>query len=97
MAAAVGDSRTQFEVAQEALGVTDAARFDPAWRTSAVVALARGIEAEAAYDSVPILADGLQDSGCDDEHLLDHHRLTTRHARWWWVVESTLGGCLSLL
>lgn len=33
--------------------------FDPAWRTSTVVAIARGIYDERAFDRMPILADAL--------------------------------------
>jgi hypothetical protein len=46
--------------------------FDPAWRTSTAVALARGIVAERAFDRMPILADALQDAGCDDPELMRH-------------------------
>jgi hypothetical protein len=47
---------------------------DPIWLTSDVVALARGIVAENAFDRMPILADALQDAGCTDETVLNHCR-----------------------
>src|SRR5262249_29996688 len=40
------------------------------WLTSTVVALARGIYEERAFDRMPILADALQDAGCDNEDIL---------------------------
>jgi len=36
------------------------------WRTSTAVALARGIYEERAFDRMPILADALQEEGCDN-------------------------------
>jgi hypothetical protein len=47
---------------------------DPRWLTSDVAALARGIYDEKAFDRLPILADALQDAGCDNEEVLDHCR-----------------------
>ena len=56
--------------------------IDPAWLTPAVVALARGIDAERAFDRMPILADALQDAGCEIADILGHCRGEVRgHAR----------------
>jgi hypothetical protein len=66
--------------------------FDAAWRTSTVVALAEGIYAERAFDRMPILADALQDAGCDNEDVLSHCRDTSlTHVRGCWVVDLMLG------
>jgi hypothetical protein len=66
--------------------------LDPAWRTSDVLALARGIYEERAFDRMPILADALQDAGCDNDDILSHCRDTaTPHARGCWVVDLVLG------
>src|SRR5207249_1467419 len=48
--------------------------IDPAWRTSTVLALARGICDEKGFDRMPILADALMDAGCDNDEVLDHCR-----------------------
>ncbi len=65
---------------------------DPAWLTSDVLALARGIYAERAFDRMPILADALQDAGCDNEDVLTHCRdASAPHVRGCWVVDLVLG------
>src|SRR5436190_1367926 len=46
---------------------------DPAWRTRDVLALAR-LARDGEPDLMPILADALQDAGCDDERILGHCR-----------------------
>ena len=65
--------------------------FDPTWRTSTAVALARGIYDDRAFDRMPILADALQDAGCDDDELLAHCRGPRPHVRGCWVVDLVLG------
>jgi hypothetical protein len=67
------------------------AAFDPSWRTSTAVAVAEPIDAERAFDRLPILADALQDAGCDDEQLLGHCRGPGPHVRGCWVVDLVLG------
>jgi len=65
---------------------------DPAWLTSDVVALARGIYDDRAFDRMPILADALQDAGCDNEDILSHCRDPQQvHVRGCWVVDLVLG------
>ena len=61
------------------------------WLTSDVVALARGIDEERAFDRMPILADAFQDAGCDDVNVLDHCRQPREHVRGCWVVDLVLG------
>src|SRR5262245_60863685 len=66
--------------------------IDPAWLTSDVIALAEGIYADRAFDRMPILADALQDAGCDNDDVLNHCRDTTlTHVRGCWVVDLVLG------
>jgi hypothetical protein len=66
------------------------AAFDPAWLTSTVVALAQGIYDGRAFDRLPILADALQDAGCEDARVLGHCRGQEPHARGCWVVDGLL-------
>jgi hypothetical protein len=68
------------------------AAFDPAWRTSDALLLARGIYEERAFDRMPILADALQDAGCTNEDVLSHCRDPQQvHVRGCWVVDLVLG------
>ncbi len=67
------------------------AEFKLEWLTSDVLALARGIYNESAFDRMPILADALQDAGCDDLDLLDHCREPGNHVRGCWVIDRLLG------
>ncbi|HEY1187531.1 MAG TPA: hypothetical protein VGE74_07720, partial [Gemmata sp.] len=65
---------------------------NPAWCTSTVTALAHGIYAERAFDRLPILADALQDAGCEDPRVLDHCRrpAADEHVCGCWVVDMLL-------
>jgi hypothetical protein len=59
----------------------------PEWRTCTVVALASAIGIESAFDRLPILADAIQDAGCEDAHILDHCRGLSPHVRGCWVID----------
>jgi hypothetical protein len=63
----------------------------PCWLTRTVVALASGIYAERAFDRMPILADALQDAGCDNAEILEHCRSEDPHVLGCWVVDLVLG------
>ena len=63
----------------------------PAWFTSDVMALARGIYDKRAFDQVPILADALHGAGCDNDDVLNHCRGDGLHVRGCWVVDLVLG------
>jgi hypothetical protein len=64
--------------------------IDPRWLTSTVVALATGISAEGAFDRMPILADALEDAGCENRDILDHCRGAGPHTPGCWVVNLVL-------
>jgi hypothetical protein len=63
---------------------------DPSWRTRDVMGVAAGIDAERAFDRLPILADALQDAGCEDARLLDHCRGPGPHVHCCWALDSLL-------
>jgi hypothetical protein len=67
------------------------AALDPAWRTPTVVALARQMYESRDFGAMPILADALQDAGCDSAAILDHCRGPGPHVRGCWVVDLVLG------
>lgn len=67
-------------------------RVHPGWRTPDVMLLARGIDDEQAFERMPILADALQDAGCDYDELLNHLRdLHAAHVRGCWALDLILG------
>ncbi len=65
--------------------------FDPAWRTATVEAIAAGVYADRAFDRLPVLADALEDAGCDAADLLAHLRGPGPHVRGCWAVDLVLG------
>jgi hypothetical protein len=64
--------------------------FEANWLTSTVVALATAIYRDRAFDRMPILADALQDAGCENEDILNHCRGAGNHVRGCWVVDLLL-------
>jgi hypothetical protein len=65
--------------------------LNPAWLTSTVVQLAEGIYQERAFGRMPILADALQDAGCDSDDILNHCQQPGEHVRGCWVVDLLTG------
>jgi hypothetical protein len=65
--------------------------FDPAWRTDTAVAIARTMYDAREFGAMPILADALQDAGCEDEVILAHCREPGLHVRGCWVCDKVLG------
>jgi hypothetical protein len=65
--------------------------FQKRWRTEDTVGLARGIEADLAFDRLLLLADALMDAGCDNERILAHCHSPGPHVRGCWVVDLVLG------
>jgi hypothetical protein len=65
--------------------------FAQCWRTDTVVALVRQMCESGDFSAMPILADALQDAGCDSAEILDHCRGPGPHVRGCWVVDLVLG------
>ena len=65
--------------------------FSPSWRTDTAVSLARGMYESRDFGAMPILADALQDAGCDNDDILNHCRTPGEHVRGCWVVDLVLG------
>jgi hypothetical protein len=64
---------------------------DLSWLTSTVVNLARQVYDSHDFSPMPILADALQDAGCDNPDVLEHCRGPGPHVRGCWVVDLVLG------
>lgn len=67
------------------------AALDPDWLTLDVIALAEGIYEDLAFDRMPILADALQDAGCEKNEILNHCREPGEHVRGCWVIDLLTG------
>ena len=65
--------------------------FSLEWRTDTAVAIARGMYESRDFGAMPILADALQDAGCDSDNILNHCRDNGPHVRGCWVVDLVLG------
>jgi len=64
--------------------------FDPKWRTENVIQLAEYANTSNDFAVMPILADALQESGCERPDILSHLRADVAHCRWCWVIEAIL-------
>jgi len=67
-------------------------RLERDWLTSTVLTLAQQADETGEYSALPILADALQDAGCDNEIMLARCRAALQiHCRGNWVVDLLLG------
>jgi hypothetical protein len=62
-----------------------------AWEGGTVPKLAAAVYDERAFDRLPVLADALEEAGCDAVELLDHLRGPGPHVRGCWAVDLLLG------
>lgn len=67
------------------------AAFHSEWQTDTVLAVARQMYESRDFSAMPILADALQDAGCENEDILNHCRGAGPHVRGCWVVDAILG------
>jgi hypothetical protein len=76
---------------------SDLTTLPPAWRTDKVVSLARQMYTSQDFSSLPILADALQEAGCEDSDKLHGYMLyhcrdpVATHIHGCWVVDLVLG------
>jgi hypothetical protein len=69
------------------------ASVKPAWlgaNRGLARAIAEGIAEEGRFKDLPILADALEEAGCDDGRILEHAR-QPRHYRGCWLIDAVLG------
>jgi hypothetical protein len=65
--------------------------FDSKWRSSAVTSLAQSTYDNRDFAAMPVLADALAESGCDNSTIVEHCRNGRPHVRGCWVVDLVLG------
>ena len=68
--------------------------INPAWLTwndATVLRIAQAIYDEKAFNRMPILADALEDAGCENSDILKHCRNAGPHVKGCWVVDAVLG------
>jgi hypothetical protein len=65
--------------------------FNPACRTGSVLGVAQTIYDDRRFEDLPILADPLEEAGCQDADILGHCRGPGPHTRGCWVVDLLLG------
>lgn len=61
------------------------------WRTATAVHIARGVETDSDWSRLPVLADALEDGGCDHAELLHHLRAGGRHQPGCHALDAVLG------
>jgi hypothetical protein len=62
-----------------------------AWNDGTVVKLAQAIYDGRVFDRLPVLADALEEAGCQDAELLAHCRGAGSHVRGCWPLDLVLG------
>lgn len=60
------------------------------WRSITVLSIANEIHDNHSFDHLPILADALEDAGCDDADILSHLRGGGPHTRGCWPIDRIL-------
>ena len=95
----IGDARVNERATQSCLlhDIFDnpfrLAAIDPAilcWNDGTLVKIARAIYEERAFDRLPILADALEEAGCENENMLAHLRGVGPHVRGCWPLDLIL-------
>jgi hypothetical protein len=95
---AIGDTHTGASDAEDCRLIRDIFgnpfrpfTFSQSWRTDTALSLARQIYESRDFGAMPILADALQDAGCDNGDILNHCRdANATHVRGCWVVDLVL-------
>jgi len=62
-----------------------------AWNDGAIRKMAQSVYDARAFDRLPLLADALEEAGCDNAGVLTHCRQPGEHVRGCWVVDLLLG------
>lgn len=71
-------------------GYVSNTQIAPADRSETVLQMANTIYREGQFEVMPILADALEDCGCDNTAILEHCRCHSDHARGCWALDLLL-------
>jgi hypothetical protein len=85
------EAEAQFALFEEIVGPRWLPPERHQWRTADAKALARAIDRTRNFGALPILADALQEAGCDNERVLAHCRASHAHVAGCWMVDMVLG------
>jgi len=61
------------------------------WQNGTIPKLAQAIYDDRAFDHLLVLADALEEAGCDNPDILTHCRQPGEHVCGCWVVDLVLG------
>jgi hypothetical protein len=91
-ASSEAEMQAQMQVLRDVVGAPfSATKSVIAWQTVTVMSLATAIYADRAFDRLPILADALEDAGCDHADILNHCRGPGPHVLGCWPLDLVLG------
>jgi hypothetical protein len=82
-----------FREAVQALATVAPQLVNPSWHVwngGSIPKLAQSIYTDRAFDRLPILADALEEAGCDNADILEHCRSGGEHVRGCWVLDLIL-------
>jgi hypothetical protein len=87
------ESRVQAQILRDILGNPfRPVVVEPEWLTDTVVSLARQMYVTQDFTAMPILADALQEAGCENADILGHCRdEKQQHVRGCWVLDLIIG------
>jgi hypothetical protein len=94
LAATGEEARARADLLRDLVNPFQTASVDPAWLTrndGAVRKVAEGMYETSDLGQMPVLADALQEAGCEGAVLLNHCRGPGPYARGCWVVDLLLG------
>ena len=61
------------------------------WHGGLLVSIAQRMYDGRDFSDMPVLADGLEEAGCQDQDILGHCRSGGEHVRGCWVIDAILG------
>jgi hypothetical protein len=61
------------------------------WHDALIPTMAQQIYEERRFDDLPVLADALEEAGCNEGTILEHARSPGPHVRGCWVIDCLLG------